>query len=575
MSNSVVKILQKKGATEKEIDVILNKLNKNHTLLPFNTLSSKQISPEARRMYLKRISYLFSNNELVSKWKTSKVNIHRFYITNNLPIFEGKNLLEKELNILLDCGNKHGDVRKKLHNMLSSYGRESIQSHYGITVDEMRYYCQLFSIDLDSYYKVYTPHAAIPSNFSLAENLTMTKRNDEQVSLKTTVDIRTGLVVKTESEVVPRIEDAINMEKKAREINMTPISIITFLNLPYKDRRDRLIALSDHYKLENIEIEKILGIPSSDYFRKLKSRHMIFDFRGKEKLKEELKKFKNFAECQTRIKYIIENNLLKDYNLSEGTFADFAYRHFDVVKKKGEWVMIDWAKFCKNISSQAIYVYKKNSRVTNLTDAEILAFEKDNRKVIPDRDLIRIVRTVIKDMHDENQSWISIFDFKTAIEKEDFELDSNNRIVSIIDTLIERKSFRNELFTLKKIHLNNPILSGDSSLRWEFVSIKPVNEEPVVKTNNVTVINGVPVLKAEERKEIVKESKPIVVETVKEDKVSPVITTKVSEKKDFLSSNIISLSFNEGNIDEVIDFVKLNFKLFGSGNATITISKLD
>jgi len=578
MSNSILKTLQKRNVTEREIDTELRKLTRDTTLLTFNVLSSKQMSSEARKKYLRRIIELFSVEELSTKWKTNKTTIYKFYINNDLPVFEGKNQFEKEINILLNTGYKHNDVRRKLHSIFSDYSLKSILDNYGIIQSEMEYYCHVVGINLHSYY-IGSDCAteALPNGFSLSLSdgeVLKLKRNETQVmalTSKTTVDMNSGIVLKTVfSEPVKKVTNTIK-SNELETLYKTPISIITFLSFSEKDRINRLKTLSDYYNLKDEEIEKLLGIPSREYLRKLKTRHLIFNFYNKEKLKEALSKLKTFEECRDFVFSIIKNGEYKKYNVSEKTFIKFADDYFDIVKKKDGWQFDDWDTFCKKIVKQAVYVYKKNTRVTNLTEEEVLEFEKDNRKVVSDRDLIRITRTTIKEIHDDNQNWISIFDFKTAIEKEGFELDSNDRIISIIDDLIAKKSFKNDYFTLKKIQLDNPILSADSSIRWEFVSTKAVTTNTDNTTSKETKVNrrSKKFVKREKKtNNIVKEDTPVV--------NPPKNTVEINTgRKDFLSSNIISLSFNESNIEDVIDFVKTNFKLFGSGNATITISKLD
>jgi len=565
---------------EAEVETVLSKLNRNHNLLPFITLSSKQINPEARRLYLKRVLILFNTDELVAKWKTSKQNIHRFYITNNLPVFEGRNLFEKELNILLDCGSKHGDVRKKLNALFSAYNTKSILSHYKLTYDELSYYCQLFGINIAVDFKTINIDSLgdIPAEYCLTlSNNTSTsyfKKNEEgrkNMSIKTTVDITSGLVLKTEYEQT-NLECNID-SKSSATVHREPISIITFMKLSEKERNTRLKVLLNDLNLTNDEIEKILGIPSGEYLRKIKARHLIFDFHSKDKLKTALNKFKTFEDCQKFIIEIIMNKRFKEFNISEDKFLTFASKHFDVARKRdGSCIADDWITFYNKIIYQAIYVYKKNSRVTNLTEQEVAEFEKYHRKEISEKNLIGIIRNVIINLHNDNQSWISIFDFKTAIEKEGFELGSNDRIVNIVDDLIAKKSFKNEYFTLKKVSLSNPILSNESSIRWEFVSTRTpekVVEKPVeIEKPAVNVTKPV--------------TKPKVVETPKKhvevaepEKVveKPVEIEKPVEKKDFIISNSVSFNFNESNIDEVLDFIKMNFRLFGSGNANLTISK--
>jgi len=588
MSNSILKTLQKKNMTQEQIDAELRKLNRNNSLLPINVLSTKQVNPEIRRAYLLRISELFSLDEIISRWKTTETIVSKFYFNNDVPMFRGKNSFEKEINILLFYGTKHGEVRRILHEKFSEYRVKSFLTHYSLTEEELKYYCHLIGINMQSYNDG-SATKDLPSDFSLVpypvietkrvleikkQDTTEEKGNIEKaMDIQTSVDVRSGIVLKTNFTSLQKNREDEATRKHYRDLEKefkNPISIIAFLKFSYDERKHRLITLADTYKMKSDVIEKTLGIPSTDYFRKMKTRHMIFDFYNKEELKQAFSRFKTFEECQNLVLDIIKKKRFREFKVSEKTFIAFADKYFDVVNTKNGWITEDWEIFCKKLVKQTIYVYKKNTRVTNLTEAEVLEYDKDNRKIIPERDLIRIVRTVIKDIHDDNQNWISIFDFKTAIEKNGFELDSNDRIVELIDQLIEMKSFRNEYFTLKKIPLDNPILSNESSLRWEFVSTKPtpvvekreeIPEQILINTDNAFA-RPLPELD-EEAASFIKNTENIIT------------NSKPVTKKNFLTSNSVNLTFDESNIDDVMEFIKLNFKMFGSGQATITISKDD
>jgi len=564
MSKSIKKLMQQKGTSEADIDKKLAKLSKNDTLMTINMLYSKQVPSDFRRKYLIRISELFNINELSSKWGAHKGTIYRTFIENDVGIFEGKNLLELELNALLNKANaSKKEIRSRFYELFSKYKLDSILTAYGIECNELEYLGHLFGVNVKSYYESPSENRTkidLPNDYSLIKPTDGIGLGVERnMAIKTTVDIKTGLVESVE-QTVPSISkqdyaELAKAEKERKEFYKTPMSIITFLNLSEKERKERLEIL-DSYKLNADEIEKILGICSGDYYRKIKARHMIFDFNSKDKLKAHLEKLNSFEECQKFILDIIkEKRSFTDYKVNEERFIRFAEQYFDISysRRQEEWNMPDWDEFCKRLIEQTIRVHKKNSRVTNLTEAEVLEYEKANRKVIPDKDLIRITRIVIKEIHDDNQNWISIYDFKTAIEKEGFELDSNDRLIATVDRLIDRNSFSNDFFTLKKINLENPILSDDSSIRWEFVTIK--KPEPA-KTQKIS------------------ETKPDAIESLrKKFEDSTTLLANNSGKKDFLNSSTLEFSFNESNIDDVVDFIRQNFEMFGSGSAAITISK--
>jgi len=561
------------GSTYKPIELI----SKNDPLLSFNTLTSKKFSEEYRKEYLKKVRNLFTIDELIVKWglRKNKITLHKFFIANNVAIFDEDNKLAYELNFLISSKNvSNKEIRKRLINAIGKYTVPTLAFYYGLTDEAFIFYLDAFDVNEKENFT--STNLETFKSFSMLteeEKSIITQKEGETVMNKnktyeytTTIDPESRLVIGVESKLVdtPPVMSFEEQNRRRKE-QMMNMSIITFLNLPEKERTKKLTDLILLYSLKNHEIEKILGIPSEVYLRKLQARHMIFCFYKHEKLKEAFKKFKTFEECQVLVGDIISQNRYSEFGLNEKNFKVLADTYFDVTysKQKG-LVAEDWETFCKKIITQAINFYKKKTRITNLTEEEVLNFERDNRKIIPTKDLIAITREVIKSLYNDHHEWISIFDFKTEIERNGFELDSNERLIQVIDDLIEKKSFRSYFFTLKKMTMNNPVLSEDSSVRWEFVSTKQKAPEPVVVKENIPSTRKKKVETQETTEtQIVEESKPKTEKVVKQTKVDT----------SFINNLNMDISFNEGNIESVINFLKARMEEIGSGNLSISISK--
>jgi len=313
MAQPIKKTLLKKNMSMEEMERQLNAITKNDVLLSFSTLSSKQVDPIYRRKYLQRITKLFTLEELIKKWGSSKTTVCKFFINNKISIFEEKNLFEKELNMLLEAENVTcKEIRKRITSMFAMYSVHTILRRYKISLNELKFYCSLFGMDdttnfipaKNEFFK------DIPENYTLILNTDILKKKEEQTmqETKTTVDITTGLVDKVEFLNKTSNIDSQHQIKKSDDYYKKPISIIEFLKLPENTRKDRITTLLKDYDLKHDEIEKILGIPSVNYFRQVKARHLIFDDLRKNEIKKKLETFNTFEECQNFILEVFNSN---------------------------------------------------------------------------------------------------------------------------------------------------------------------------------------------------------------------------------------------------------------------------
>jgi len=578
-------------------------LTRDDTILSFSTLSSKHTNAGYRKQYLEKMTELFSLDELSEKWKSNKLVVCGFLISNKVsPFNKRRNKLEEEIDTLIgEIPIK--EIRKRFQYAIETYNLDSFLRHYQITNKDFLNCLSLFGGN-------YILNKEVSNKIDVPESFSLLKGIEEKESEKNmTVDLvynvdKHGNVFSLKSVITETNTTKVPVKQRENKI-INPISIIQFLTLSEAERKASLKYLDKALNIENLE--KRLGIPSTMQLRKLKIRHMIFDFKKKEKLKEAFQKLKTFEDCQKLAFDIIKNKQYSKYNLEENTFIDFADKYLGITysKRKKCWIQENWETFCDKIIKEAINCYKRNSRVTNLTQQEVLDFEKVHRRIIPNDELTGIVRQVIQDLYKEGLPWISIFDFKTEIEKNNFELDSNERIINLIDDLIKKGSFKNDNFTLKKVELENTVLSNDSSYRWEFVTLRsiPVHYRPsfkeivdntkVEEKKHEPVVVTKPVVKEEIKKEE-KKPEPVVVkkeikkeEPLNFDKLEEKIEEKLAQQKaivvsppqpsipisSFLNNINLDITFNESNINAVTGYIKGKLKEIGSGSVCITISK--